>query len=77
MSDEGDFDLSVDLFELMDVSDEEYEEFLEQLDEVEPVLEDYSKAIEQEIEALNETPFMEKMQLQVIMDYNLEVQPRS
>lgn len=77
MSEMSDFDVSVDLFELMDVSEEEYEEFLEQLDDIEPVLEDYSEAISQEIQELNETPFMEKMQLQVIMDYNLEVQPRS
>lgn len=77
MSNDTDFDLSVDLFELMDVSDEEYEEFLEQIDDLEPVVEDYVHAMEQELESLNETPFMEKMQLRVIMDYSLEVQPRS
>lgn len=76
-SDSSDFDLSVDPMELLDVSEEEHEEFLEKLEEVEPTLEDYAHAIETELESVNQTEFMRKMGLEVIMDYNVEIRPRS
>lgn len=75
--DSNDFDLSVDPMEMLGVTEEEHEDFLEQLDDAEPVLKDYAHAIEEELESVNETDFMEKMGLEVIMDYNIEIRPRS
>lgn len=77
MKDESNSDFSVDLFDMMDIDEEDVDEFEEKMDEIEAIIEDCTHAIEAEVAELNETELMKKLEHEVILDYNIRLRPRS
>lgn len=66
-----------DFLELIGADEDDFEEFEEKMDDAEAAIDDYSHAIEAELQRVNDTELMEKLGQEVHLEYNIKLRPRS